>query len=121
VFREAPRECVGCHEAEDRHRGVLGRDCAACHNARDWRLGAFDHGRTRFALDGAHVRVACASCHVVAGATVASLSGACVDCHRHDDLHHGSYGPQCERCHVTRSFREIRLPGTTRGVDGRVQ
>jgi hypothetical protein len=123
VFREAPRECIGCHEADDRHHGVLGRDCASCHNARDWRLGSFDHARTRFALDGAHRRVACAACHVVPGATIAPLSGACADCHRQDDVHHGAYGPQCERCHVTRSFREIRLPGTVRppGPEGRLQ
>ena len=121
VFREAPRECAGCHEADDRHEGTLGRDCAACHNARDWRLWEFDHRRTAFALDGAHASVGCGACHVAPGARVAKLSVACVDCHRRDDVHHGSFGPLCERCHGTGSFKEIRLPGQARRpeADGR--
>jgi len=117
VFREAPRECAGCHEAEDKHRGTLGRDCAACHNARDWRLWEFDHRRTSFVLDGAHAKTACGACHVAAGATVPRLSGACVDCHKGDDIHHGAFGALCERCHVTRSFKEIRMPGGARRPD----
>jgi hypothetical protein len=111
VYREAPRDCVGCHEPDDKHRGRLGNDCESCHNARDWRLGAFDHRRTRFALDGAHASVACVACHVAPGARIAPLGVACADCHRADDVHHGAYGPQCERCHVTSTFREIRKPG----------
>ena len=92
-------------------------ECAACHNARDWRLWEFDHRRTSFALDGAHASTACSACHVAAGPGIAKLSGACNDCHARDDAHHGAYGPLCERCHVTRSFKEIRMPGGARRPD----
>ena len=120
-YRDAARECVGCHERQDAHEGALGRDCANCHNARDWRLWQYDHARTRFALTGAHARVACAACHRQAVSPIPVLGGACVDCHRGDDLHHGAYGPLCERCHTTNRFNEIRLPGGTRRpvVEGR--
>ena len=58
-YKEAPLACLGCHERDDKHKATLGHDCAACHNARDWRTWDFDHGRTRFALDGAHRPAAC--------------------------------------------------------------
>jgi hypothetical protein len=109
VYREAPRECAGCHEADDKHRGALGRDCAACHNARDWRLWEFDHRRTSFALDGAHASIACSACHVAAGPGIAKLTGACNDCHARDDIHHGAFGPLCERCHVRERSRDPML------------
>jgi hypothetical protein len=38
--------------------------CERCHTTQDWRARGFDHQRdARFALDGAHTRVPCASCH----------------------------------------------------------
>jgi hypothetical protein len=116
-YREAPRECVGCHLRDDRHKGTLGPDCAACHGVRDWRLWHFDHARTAFALDGAHVRVACEACHSKPGSPMPRVGTTCIECHRQDDIHHGSYGPLCERCHTTTRFSEIRLPGGARRTD----
>jgi hypothetical protein len=89
--RHADAACAGCHTTEagvvryrgvlhetcgnchaDPHRGSRGRACATCHETRGWEvLGAgfdprsFDHGTTRFALRGAHVRVDCGGCHRV--------------------------------------------------------
>ena len=60
---------------------------------------------------------ACSTCHVAAGPKIAKLTGACNDCHARDDLHHGAFGPLCERCHVTRAFKEIRMPGGARRPD----
>jgi hypothetical protein len=111
AYRDAPRDCIGCHETDDKHRKALGRDCALCHNARSWRAWDFDHNRqSRFVLDGAHVKVACSACHVKPVEGPLQLGAACIDCHRRDDKHEGAFGPACERCHVTRSFRELRLP-----------
>ena len=111
AYRDTPRECIGCHETDDKHRRTLGRDCAACHNARSWATWDFNHNRqSRFALDGAHVKVACKTCHSAPVEGSVRLGMACVDCHRRDDKHDGAYGPACERCHVTRSFRELRSP-----------
>lgn len=115
AYRDARRDCVGCHLKEDKHKGLLGSDCAACHNARDWKIWDFDHtGRTRFVLDGAHRDASCVSCHrAPAGldGTIPRLDGDCVACHRADDIHTGDYGSACARCHVSRSWREIRQLG----------
>jgi hypothetical protein len=112
AYKDAKRECVACHEKEDTHKRTLGTDCAACHNARDWKIWDYDHDRrTKFAIDGAHVRVTCVSCHKsAAGADgkVLRLDLACVACHRTDDIHVGDYGSACERCHTSRSWREIK-------------
>ena len=66
-YREAPKECAGCHE--DPHSGQFSarkdaNGCASCHNVASWRPAEFDHDvRTRFALTGAHQKVACSGCH----------------------------------------------------------
>jgi hypothetical protein len=116
-YREAPLTCIGCHERDDKHERTLGRDCARCHNVRDWRIWEFDHRRTRFALDGAHVPVTCRSCHRTAGDPIPAVPMACASCHGDDDVHRGEYGAVCERCHATRSWREIK--GLGRRTDER--
>ena len=37
AFKDAPRECNGCHEKDDVHKRRLGIDCQSCHNARTWK------------------------------------------------------------------------------------
>lgn len=121
AYRSVPRDCYGCHEADDKHKRTLGRNCASCHNTRDWRTWDFDHRKTRFPLDGAHARTACAACHRTPAEEPLRLATACIECHRRDDKHDGAYGPVCDRCHVTSSFREIKalsVPGR-RGPEGR--
>lgn len=82
--------CTACHR--DPHAGQFAAkngvtDCARCHGAATWRLPGFDHGKTKFALDGAHSRAACLACHrpVTSGdATVVRyrpLDTACRSCH----------------------------------------
>lgn len=116
AFRDAPRACVSCHAKDDRHKGTLGSDCAQCHNPRDWRIWDFDHTRrTRFALDGAHGRVTCAGCHrapAPVGKPIPALGTTCVACHRGDDPHSGDFGAQCERCHRTGNWRDIKPFGS---------
>jgi hypothetical protein len=38
-----------------------------------------------------------------------NLSTTCGSCHREDDVHRGSFGPGCDRCHVTERFDLIQL------------
>jgi hypothetical protein len=38
------------------------------------------------------------------------LDTGCSSCHRKDDVHDGEFGPQCERCHTTESFKQLRVP-----------
>jgi hypothetical protein len=109
TFQNAPQACVDCHASDDRHKGSLGRECDACHSANGWNLWKFDHGKaTKFALTGAHTKAACASCHVQP-ADVVKPSTQCASCHGADDVHLGQYGMQCQRCHVTTTFKAARI------------
>lgn len=120
-YRDAARECVGCHRGEDVHKGRLGARCDSCHNARDWRLWTFDHDRrTSFALDGAHRPLACVRCHAEPappGQAVARVGDTCVACHRQDDRHDGAFGNRCEQCHLSSDWKRVkpRAGGTAAG------
>jgi hypothetical protein len=110
AYKDTPRECVRCHEAEDVHKATLGRDCALCHNPNHWRLWAFDHDkRTKFALDGAHAEVSCKACHKIPLDEKPKLPLDCYGCHRADDVHHGDFGRNCERCHDTDEFSGVEV------------
>lgn len=60
----AGRACAECHAAVDPHAGQFeDADCGSCHVTESFAIAAFDHDRTRFVLDGAHVKVDCGGCH----------------------------------------------------------
>jgi hypothetical protein len=115
-YKDAPRECIACHRKDDEgvrgHQGRFGGACESCHNARAWTLADYDHARrARFALDGAHARLACDACHTrpaPAGKAAAEVGTACVGCHRRDDVHDGAFGRVCEQCHGTDQWKRIR-------------
>jgi Cytochrome c7 and related cytochrome c len=91
VFRFKSSACTACHR--DPHAGQFAdsgggeTDCKHCHGLATWRLPDFDHTKTRFPLEGAHRRTACASCHrpmKADGRDVARyrpLDTACRSCH----------------------------------------
>jgi hypothetical protein len=107
-YSETDSDCAACHEGDDAHKGAMGRDCAQCHNPNGWQQWLFDHNsQTDFDLDGAHQDLACASCH--GGSTKAELETGCHSCHQQDDPHRKRFGRDCERCHTTDSFRDIRV------------
>ena len=113
AFRDARRDCVGCHVKDDQHKGRLGADCSTCHNARAWKIWDFDHTRrTRYPLEGAHAKLNCIACHTAPGEKVPALATNCISCHAVDDVHGGNFGSQCERCHTSRSFKDIRAFGS---------
>ena len=114
-FKDAPTDCHACHRKDDKHALRLGTKCEQCHQPRSWRAWDFDHDRrTRFALDGRHRGLDCLACHKSPLQGSARLSGACASCHEDVDVHHGAFGQQCQRCHVTSSFKTIRSGGTGR-------
>jgi predicted CXXCH cytochrome family protein len=101
-FRFTSVACAACHV--DPHAGQFAiaageasksasaardatTDCARCHGLAAWTLPDFDHGKTRFPLEGAHRRTACASCHrpvAVSGRNVVRyrpIDTACRSCH----------------------------------------
>jgi hypothetical protein len=109
---KTPTTCHSCHKGEDVHRRRLGTECQDCHNIRDWKLWDFDHDtQTRFKLDGGHKGLDCYACHTERMDKKVISSSSCVGCHKKDDKHDGSFGPQCERCHETRNWKTIK-PGT---------
>jgi Cytochrome c7 and related cytochrome c len=91
-------ECNACH---GEHKG---RDAEIVHFAAD----AFDHGRTDFPLDGAHVGLACDHCHA-AGKRFREARHECVDCHRDADPHRGQLGSDCAQCHSTARFKDVKF------------
>ncbi len=66
VFRlEHHEDCASCHAKNDPHgTQFAGRACTDCHETSAFKVKAFDHDRTRYALDGRHRDVPCASCHI---------------------------------------------------------
>ncbi|MEJ8838608.1 cytochrome c3 family protein [Ramlibacter sp. AN1133] len=110
-YKDTPRECLACHRKDDRHDGRLGARCENCHNARDWPLWSYEHGKTAFALDGAHRKVRCEGCHrkpAPAGRDTAPLGVTCAACHGAEDVHGGQFGVRCEQCHVSESWKTLR-------------
>ena len=92
TFGGEPLTCAGCHQ--DVHEGTMTRtaaetaaiDCARCHVTVDWLAENFDHDRdSRFALAGAHAKVACRACHKVPAeqplVVFRPLAIECVSCH----------------------------------------
>jgi len=112
-YKKVSVKCDSCHRAEDKHKGGLGTECGECHNPNGWRLWRFDHSQdTEYELEGAHKDIACESCHVKAlwkKKKKTSTPKDCFSCHQDDDPHRGAFGLNCERCHTTKSFGEIRI------------
>lgn len=111
-FRDAARDCYSCHKKEDTHKLKFGVNCESCHNTRAWPLWDFDHARrTKYRLDGAHVKVSCEGCHkqpAPQGKEAAPVGSTCITCHRGEDVHDGQFGMRCEQCHVTESWKKLQ-------------
>ncbi len=101
-FVGTPVTCIGCHAADDRHKGALGTDCASCHKATTWADWTFDHNRTAFKLSGAHLSVTCQKCH--AGETFKGTPTTCAACHTKPASHGPAFAGSCASCHTTKAW-----------------
>lgn len=109
TYKDTASGCVDCHRAADKHGGSLGPKCDSCHVPNGWNIWQFDHERaTGFALSGGHAKLECANCHR-RPPTQVKLARECGACHAKDDVHFGEFGRQCQRCHSTISFRQVRI------------
>lgn len=89
-FKGLPKQCHTCHDnihgTQFENEGVT--DCARCHGFTGWDRSAFNHDNTRFALEGAHVKLSCDACHKaewVDGKSIVQYKNgklACSDCHQ---------------------------------------
>lgn len=108
-----PTQCIACHAKKDVHNGSRGTNCASCHSPAGWKATSFDHNTdTGFPLIGRHASTGCASCHGV-GNTIRKPSRACVACHIKDDVHKGSNGTECARCHNSRDWKQASFDHNT--------
>ena len=112
-----PTDCYSCHTKD--YNGTnnpphastgIPTTCAVCHNTSAWQPATFDHSKTSFPLTGAHVTVACASCHVNGNYT--STPTDCFSCHTTDyngtnNPPHASTGipTTCAVCHNTSAWQ----------------
>ena len=84
--------CLDCHAPDDPHADQFtGRRCESCHGTRTFRIPDFDHQRTDYELDGAHIGLACVECHQSEPAPGGGqmtryrpLGTECADCHGGD-------------------------------------
>jgi hypothetical protein len=115
--------CLVCHQ--DPHKGAVDQytakgGCEYCHLVDNWQANSFDHGQTKFALDGKHKDVSCRACHGTsktegAAQKFAGVSQDCQGCH--EDIHRGQFAEitavkagggndtDCGRCHITASWK----------------
>jgi len=61
---------------------------------------------SKFHLDGKHLEVRCADCHP--SITFKPRPTNCFGCHPEPKVHKGQYGTQCEQCHSTKTFEDIK-------------
>jgi hypothetical protein len=129
AFEEGTEDqlCLVCHEpvALDLTRKVGfhgrlastgGRTCRTCHGDHRGReadiLGldpdTFVHTKTDFALDGAHLRVPCSSCHAN-DEPHRDAPADCRSCHLDDDVHQGAMKVDCGDCHSTAAWKNGRF------------
>lgn len=112
MFKEAPKECIGCHKKDDKHVGNLGEKCAECHSERDWKNteGRFKHERTQFKLMNAHAdpKIKCNACHKDLR-SYRKTPMDCISCHKKDDKHENQLGSKCEQCHGDKSWKTTQF------------
>lgn len=106
-YREAPRDCIGCHKKDDKHEATLGTKCESCHVERDWKtVTRFNHDDTKFRLRNAHAAktLQCKACHADLK-SFRNTATDCYSCHKKDDKHEGQLGTKCESCHGDRDWK----------------
>jgi hypothetical protein len=115
-YANLPTTCISCHLADysgttnPNHASAgFPQDCSICHTSTAWTPASFDHSKTKFPLTGAHVNVACASCHI--SGVYSGTPTSCYSCHSKEynsttDPAHASAGfpTDCTQCHTTSSW-----------------
>jgi hypothetical protein len=106
--------CSDCHK--DPHHGSFPQGCQACHSTSGWKkisLAAvnerFDHSKTKFPLEGKHVNVDCAQCHINGDFKKPLVFQKCMDCHK-PDPHNGQFAKrpdhgECASCHNVNGWK----------------
>jgi len=92
----------------DMPHGDMKMDCGECHTPERWvpvdKPPTFRHDTTGFALQSAHAKASCRSCHRTL--VFDQVGTACADCHK--DAHRGEMGFQCDACHTPTTWTNQR-------------
>ena len=90
-FQGLSTQCYSCHAQDfqsvttpNHVASQFSTNCQTCHNVNTWLNATFNHSLTGFPLTGAHVTVACASCHVNNNYNLTAANTACSACHLAD-------------------------------------
>jgi hypothetical protein len=116
-FAGTPVDCVGCHLKDfqgttnpNHVQGGIPQTCQTCHTTTAWQPANFDHSKSSFPLTGAHVNVACGSCHI--NNNYATIPTDCASCHLKDfkattNPNHTQSGipTTCQVCHSTAAWQ----------------
>ena len=109
-YKNTPEACIACHLINDIHDSKPDEECGRCHNSiNSWSKYNFDHSKeTKFDLKDRHAMLKCNSCHL---RTIFKESPGlkCFDCHKDDDIHKGRTGPECEKCHDSIKWRNVKF------------
>jgi hypothetical protein len=106
-FTGTPKNCSaqGCHADDDVHKGRLGDKCERCHL--ETGDNKFNHNTmSSFALEGKHLNVRCTDCHP--SQTFKPRPVTCFGCHPEPNIHKGQYSTECEQCHNTKTFADVK-------------
>ncbi len=115
-YAGTPTDCYSCHKPDfvgttnpNHVAAGFPTDCTVCHTTANWTSATFNHSNTPFPLTGAHVSVACTSCHI--GGKFAGTPTDCYSCHKPDfvgtkDPNHVAAGfpTGCSVCHTTANW-----------------
>ena len=116
-------KCLSCHKEVKKDvalkRGYHGKNdvsrCETCHAEHQGRENGliefhrerFDHKQAEFQLAGKHRDVKCETCHLKH--KFRETPRECYACHVKKDKHEGALGKDCERCHTSDDWKEIKF------------
>jgi hypothetical protein len=106
-YSDTPKNCSadGCHAKDDAHKGRLGDKCEKCHLETGDNI--FNHNTmSDYKLDGKHLTTKCSDCHPKV--TFVPQPTNCFGCHPEPKVHKGQYGTECESCHTTEGWDDIK-------------
>ncbi len=114
-YAGTPSTCYGCHQTQftsvvdpNHVANNFDQNCTKCHSTSAWLPSTFGHNATLFPLTGAHVAVACKSCHITG---YAGTPNTCYGCHQARftsvvDPNHvaNNFDHDCTKCHSTTAW-----------------
>ena len=103
VEDDTKANCSFCH-LDVHSRQFEDRECSQCHNGFEaWRIPFFDHGVSRFKLEGRHTQVACEGCHK--NGHYRPIDTACANCHA--NFHAPQFSKPCTDCHTPQAWSPV--------------